>query len=74
MATGSPLPGSRCPKHHVHNLGATIFVHAIDVLTDFWTLGQLQLFPACADGMQVGAAECRFIRSYLWFEVVAGRN
>ena len=36
--------------------------------------GQSQLLLAHADGMQVGAVECRFIRSYPWFEVVAGRS
>ena len=36
--------------------------------------GQSQLLLVGADGMQVGAADCRFIRSYLWFEIGAGRS
>jgi hypothetical protein len=35
---------------------------------------QSQLLLVRANGMQVGAAECRFIRSYLWFEAGAGRS
>lgn len=35
---------------------------------------QSQLILAGVYGMQVGAIECRFIRSYLWFEVSAGRS
>jgi hypothetical protein len=36
--------------------------------------GQSQLLLVHADGMQVGAIECRFIRNYLWFKVAAGRS
>jgi hypothetical protein len=60
--------------HYVHNLGATIFIQKLAVLTVFWTLGQSQLLPVRADGMQVCAVKCRFIRSYCRFEVGAGRN
>jgi hypothetical protein len=35
---------------------------------------QLQLFLVGADGMQVGPADCRFIRSYFCFEVAAGSS
>lgn len=35
---------------------------------------QSQVLLVLADGMQVGAAECRFICSYLWLEVGAGRS
>lgn len=33
-----------------------------------WNIFQLLLFLVRADGMQVGAGKCRFIRSYCWFE------
>ncbi len=35
---------------------------------------QWQLLLVRAFGMQVGALECRSIRSYLWFEVSVGRS
>jgi hypothetical protein len=33
-----------------------------------------QLILVDADGMQVGADDCRFSRSYLWFGIVDRRN
>lgn len=41
---------------------------------EFSVAGQSLLLLAHADGMQVGEAECRFTRSYLWFDVGARRN
>ena len=44
----------------------------------YWTgLGiifQSQLLLVGADRMQVGAAECRFTRNYLWFEGAVSRS
>ena len=62
------------PAYYFHKLGSAIFIQKLDLLKAFWTLGQLQLFLVRADGMQVGRDKCRFICSYLWFEVAVSRN
>ena len=58
----------------LHKLGSTIFVQKFAIFTYFWTCRQSQLLLVRTDGMQVCAIDCRFFRSYLWFEVGAGRS
>jgi len=63
------MPDARSPQTQ-----STKLVPKTAAFDGFLEHCQLQLFLVRADGMQVGVDKCRFIRSYLWFEVAAGRN
>jgi len=63
------MPGARSPQTPSTNLASTTAP-----FDGFLELCQLQIILVGGGGMQVGPIKCRFIRSYLWFDLVVSRS